>query len=496
MTRLSAQICADIARLFYAEHWKVGTIAAHLGLHPEQVKHVLGLDPKPSEPLLPRPRLVDPYRDFIAETLDRYPRLRATRIFDMVCERGYQGQIRTLREYVATVRPQPHKEAYLRTETLPGEQAQIDWAHVGKVSIHGTERALWLFVLVLAHSRAMWAEFVIDLSVYSLCRSLVRAADALGGVTRQFLFDNPKIVVLGRQGNAVQFHPVLLNLCGQLRVQPRLCAVRRPEHKGKVERTIRYLRERFLAGRTILGVDEGNQALVRFIAEIAHQRPHPTQAGPTVGEIYAQEQPRLLALPDPMPDTDLIVPVPVNSQGFIHFDSNRYSVPSRPHAHNTVTLVANDREVRLLEGQQEVARHARSFGKKQIIEDPEHRRELVQERRMARDAKGRDRLTAAAPEFPILLERWLEGGHNLAIHVKRCVQMLDLYGEDIFARAVCDIAARDLHDISALSLACEKFRRDRNRPIPIAVDLPPHIADCDVIPHALENYDANDDQDA
>lgn len=123
MTRLSAQICADIARLFYIEHWKVGTVADQLGLHPEQVERVLGFNPEPSEPLIPRPRLVDPYRAFIAETLDRYPRLRATRIFDMVRERGYQGQIRTLREYVATVRPQSHKEAYLRTETLPGEQA-------------------------------------------------------------------------------------------------------------------------------------------------------------------------------------------------------------------------------------------------------------------------------------------------------------------------------------------------------------------------------------
>jgi hypothetical protein len=67
------------------------------------------------------------------------------------------------------------------------------------------------------------------------------------GVTRQWLFDNPKIVVLERHGDAVRFHPELLTLSGQLCVALRLCGVRKPQQKGKVERAIRYLRERFFA---------------------------------------------------------------------------------------------------------------------------------------------------------------------------------------------------------------------------------------------------------
>jgi transposase len=161
----------------------VGTIASQLGLHPDVVRRVLGFGdariPKPA-----RPRLVDPYRDFIAETLDRYPRLRATRLYDMLRERGYQGSPRTLRSYVAGVRPKPRREVYLRTEPLIGEQAQIDWAYAGKVPVPGGERSLWLFVIVLSYSRALWGEFVLDLSVHSLCRSLVRAATAFDGVTR------------------------------------------------------------------------------------------------------------------------------------------------------------------------------------------------------------------------------------------------------------------------------------------------------------------------
>lgn len=478
---------AEIIRLYYVEHWRVGTIATQLGVHPDVVRRVLGLGddrgPKP-----PRARLVDPYRAFIDETLTRYPRLRATRLYDMLRDRGYQGAARTLRSYVATVRPRPRREVYLRTEPLIGEQAQIDWAHVGKVDVLGGQRALWLFVIVLSHSRGLWGEFVLDLSVHSLCRSLVRAAEAFGGVTRQWLFDNPKTVVLERRGDAVRFHPVLLELCAAMRTQPRLCAVRRPQHKGKVERAIRYLRDRFLAGRTITSVADGNAQLARFVAEIAHPRPHPVQTQRSVAEVLAEEQPRLLALPGPLPPTEVVLVVPADRQAFVRFDRNRYSVDT-DYAERTLTLVADDLSVRVLDGADCIAQHHRCFGKGQVIENPAHRASLVAQRRAAADLKGRDRLRAVAPEFAVLLERWRLAGPSLAIQVMRAIKLLDLYGDDIFAAAVAELVARGLRDNGALAVACDRLRRAQHRPVPVDIPLPPHIEDHDVIPHDLERYD-------
>ena len=89
------ELDAEMVRLYYAEHWRVGTIATQLGVHPDVVRRVLGLGQQ-RLPGPPRPRLVDPYRDFIAETLERYPRLRSTRLYDMLRERGYQGSPRSL----------------------------------------------------------------------------------------------------------------------------------------------------------------------------------------------------------------------------------------------------------------------------------------------------------------------------------------------------------------------------------------------------------------
>jgi transposase len=475
---MTPQTTAEICRLFFVEHWKVGTIASQLGIHPDAVRLVLGLGQSRASSGPLRPRLVDPYRELIDETLTRYPRLCATRLHDMLRDRGFAGAVRTLREYVAIVRPRRRREVYLRTEPLPGEQAQVDWAYVGKLPVEGGERALWLFVLVLSHSRALFGEFVLDLSVHSLRRSLVRAAQALGGVTRQWLFDNPKTVVLERVGDAVRFHPLLLDLC----------AVARPQHKGRVERTIRYLRDRFLAGRTIASVADGNRALGRFIAEIAHVRPHPVIAGRSVAEVLADERARLLPLPDPLPDTDQVVPVHVDTQAFVRFDTNRYSVPPE-HADRTLTLVASDVGLRVLDGDAVVAAHVRSFGRRRVIEDPAHRAALVRERRAAADAKGRDRLLAVAPDFAVILDRWALSGRSLAIQVTRAIKLLDLYGDDVFARAVGDVAGRGLRDVSALALTCDRLRRERHRPLPVQIELPAHVVDRDVVPHDLEVYD-------
>lgn len=476
----------NIVRLHYGEHWPVGTIATQLGIHPDVVKRALGF--KQTGDPVRRPSLIQPFEEFIGQTLQQYPTLRATRLYDMLGQRGYQGSLRTLRDYVATVRPEPKTEAYLRLETLAGEQAQIDWAHVGRVRVDGGERSLWVFVMVLSYSRALWAELVFDMSVESLCRSLTRAASYFGGVTRQWLFDNPKTVVIERYGDAVRFHPTLLGLCAHFRVQPRLCAVAMPEHKGRVERAIRYLRDRFFAGRYIHSIAQGNQELLTFLAEIAQRRPHPRKEGRTVGEVFGDERTRLLALPDPLPSTEYSRPVAVDKTAFVQFDTNLYSSPPE-FAGQTITLAFDDRVVRLLDGDREVARHGRTFGRKQVVEDPAHRAALLERRRLGRDLRGRDRLRAVCPGIDQLIARCVSDGRQIGPSVFRLGKLLDLYGDAIFTEAVAEVQSGDARDLGAVQVACEKHRRHRDRPVPVTVAIPSHIPDREVIPHNLDNYD-------
>jgi len=352
---------------------------------------------------------------------------------------------------------------------------------------HGV-RPLWVFVMVLAYSRAMWAELVFDLTVESLRRSLVRAALFFDGVTRQWLFDNPKTVVLARHGDAVRYHPGLLEIAGALRVQPRLCRPRRPTDKGGVERANRFLHDRFFAARTISSLEDGNRQLLDFIRDIADVRPHPRFRDRTVAEVFAEEKPRLLVLPAALPETDLVAPANVDTTAFVRFGTNLYSVPPR-YARSTVTLVASGSELRLLDGSDVVARHERSWGKHQRVEDPEHRRELLEQKRAARIPKMRDRLLAQVAGIDALYTRWVDVGRNVGLMTARTGKLLDLYGPDVLGQAVAAVLARGLHDPGALALRCEEARRAADKPVPVVLELGPHVPDCDVTPHDLGQYD-------
>ena len=154
------ELAARIERLFTVERWRVGTVARQLHVHRDTVRRVLRDHEvvPPGTPL--RPCLVDAYRVFILETLHKYPTLTASRLHDMVCERGYAGQVSHFRHLVASMRPRAPAEAYLRLRTLPGEQMQVDWGHFGHLQIGRARRPLMGFVIVLSYSRRVFLRFL------------------------------------------------------------------------------------------------------------------------------------------------------------------------------------------------------------------------------------------------------------------------------------------------------------------------------------------------
>ena len=189
----------QIRHWFYAEHWKVGTIAQQLGVHPDAVRRALQDGSSHREPAL-RHCLTDPYVEFVRTTLERYPRLRATRIFQMVRDRGYPGSVVQLRRLVARLRP-VRREAFLRLAPFPGQEAQADWAHFGEVHVGRACRRLSCFVIVLSYSRALYLEFFFDQTMENLLRGHVHAFMSWCGVPRIVLYDfvpGNKIIVMCR----------------------------------------------------------------------------------------------------------------------------------------------------------------------------------------------------------------------------------------------------------------------------------------------------------
>jgi transposase len=230
---ITPELRAAIRRLFFAEHWPINTIAVNLCVHHDTVRSAVESERFIRTGAQIRPTLLDPYKPFIIATLEQYPRLRATRLWTMVRERGFPGSAVQVRRYVRTVRPTAaHREAYLRLTTMPGEQAQVDWGNFGQIRVGSTTRLLSCFVLVLSWSRACYARFALDQTLESFVRGHVEAFTALQGVPRTILYDNLKSVVLERVGDHIRFHPRVLELAGHYHFAPQPCAVARGNEKG------------------------------------------------------------------------------------------------------------------------------------------------------------------------------------------------------------------------------------------------------------------------
>jgi transposase len=193
-----AELIAKIRQLFYAEHWRIGTIAAELGVHPDGVRRAIGSSAFHRSPTARRQSQCAPYLAFITEILRKYPRLRATRIYEMVRRRGYPGSVVGLRRAVRTLRPTVVAEVYQRLDLLAGDQAQVDWASFGKLAVGRAERRLMCFVMVLSYSRALYIEFALDETLESFLRAHRRAFEWFGGSTRIVLHDNTKSAVIAR----------------------------------------------------------------------------------------------------------------------------------------------------------------------------------------------------------------------------------------------------------------------------------------------------------
>jgi transposase len=484
---ISPETCAQIRRYFYAEHWKIGTIARQFGVHPDTVRRAIESERFHSQAL--RGGLTDPYLSFIRQTLDQYPRLRATRIYQMIRERGYQGSIRQLRRAVANLRP-ARTEPFLRLHMFPAEQAQADWAHFGQVAVGRARRLLSCFAITLSYSRALYLEFFFDQTLENFLRGHVHAFQAWSGQPRVILYDNLRSAVLERRGDQIHFHPRLMELCAHYYFAARPCQVRAGNQKGRVERAIRYVRESFWAGRSFTTLEECNRQALLWRDQIAHQRRWPGDDTRTVAQAFAEEQPRLLPLPaHPFP-TDLIQTVASRKTIYVRFDLNDYSIPPEA-VGRPLTLVASDTLVRILDGTQEIARHRRSYDRHQPVLEPAHQQALLQLKRKAFHSAPTGRLAQAVPESETLLDLAFARGESAGSQTAQLLKLLDLYGAPALRRAICEALERNTPRASSVAFLLRKRQQATPSSRPLAVDLSQHpeVQAIDVQPHNLETYD-------
>jgi hypothetical protein len=266
--------------------------------------------------------------------------------------------------------------------------------------------------------------------------------------------------------------------------------VARGNEKGRVERRIRDLRESFFAARSFSSLADLNRQLESWLEHVAHQRGVPGELEKRVVEALAEEQPRLLPLPEHAFQTDSIQVVCSGKSPYLRFDKNDYSIPHTL-IKKPLTLIASASVVRVLDGDTEVAHHPRSWGVRQQIEDERHLATLAAEKHKARDHRGRNRLFAAcSAAHPFLAEVALHGGH-LGGTTSRLLRLLDQYGPAELNVALADAHRRGAFAAQSVAHVLDQRRRARGAPIPIEITLPsdPRVQNLVVTPHSLERYD-------
>jgi len=497
MVMISMELTAEIRRLYYAEHWKVGTIAYELSLHHTTVRRAIGLLER-SCSSQPRITKTQPYEEFLRETLEKYPRLRATRLYDMIRGRGYTGGIAQLRRLVCRLRPRV-TEVYARVQVFCGEQGQVDWGHFGLVSIGRATRRLSCFVLTLSYSRAFYLEFFFDQSLENFITGHVRALHELGGCPRVLLYDNLKAAVVERLAERVRFNPKLLELCAHYHFQPQACTPHRPNEKGRVERTIRFIREGFFEARPFTNLEDFNRKALRW-RDAVLDRPHPELKPRRVLDVFDEEKTKLLTLPAHRFEAELLKPIRSRKSIYIRFDLNDYSIPHTA-ANKNLILAASDTRVRILEGKEVIATHRRSYDRGEIVEDPAHKKALMKLRRRAQSSSAMQQLTAQIPEAELFLQGAFDKGDSARGLVQKLLLLLDDYGNNELRAAIQLALERQTPRLSSLAWLLKKRRAASNqkRPLPLTLGHRPELTELVIQPQDPEVYDelfrSDDDND-
>ena len=257
------------------------------------------------------------------------------------------------------IRPVVPPPFELRFETPPGQQAQVDFAQFQTefTDEPGVMRIVWLFSLVLGHSRMMWGRFVLHQDLPTVLRCHIAAFEALGGVPQQILYDRMKTAVIGDDAEAghIIYNRTLLDFARHYGFLPKACRPYRAKTKGKVERPFRYVREDFFLGGQFRNLEDLNAQLHHWLDTVANVRVHATTRR-VVAEHFAEEHPSLQGLPAGAFQAVLRLERRITRDGMVSVNGNLYSVPNATRR-RPVEVHSTAREVRIFEQDRLIAVH-------------------------------------------------------------------------------------------------------------------------------------------
>jgi transposase len=364
------------------------------GLNWRTVEKYLKAGEIPKYKVVNRKSDLEPYYQMIGDWL-KTEDYEATRVYELVSLQGYPGSYETVKRYVSRVKGDRDRVAYLRFETHPGLQAQVDLADFKVVMTPGVETTIYVFIMVLGFSRHMYVEFIekCTMSVFLDCHK--NAFGYFGGIPGESLYDNLKSVVVKHLVGRVEFNATFKDFASHYRFKPLACPPYSPWCKGKVERPIDYIRERFWRGYPFSDILQANKDMRHWLDTVASNRIHGTHRQ-QVRERFLVEKPCLGEIPNRPYDTSEKVTRKVYKDCLVSFGGNRYRVPHK-YVGKKVLLKVKNGFMRIFYDEEELVSYRIVEGKGQMVSHPwlidALKKDLQQRERKYRGPSGKGKAT-------------------------------------------------------------------------------------------------------
>jgi transposase len=472
------------------EGMNAGQIAARLNVSVKTVRRHLAAERWEPPKRRAIPLKLDPYKELVKQLLER-EQYTAAQVFQRLKEEGYTGCESVLRTYVALVRPR-RQTPYLTLNFEPAQTAQVDFAECGTISVGETRRKLHAFVMTLCHSRMVFVKFIMRESMEHFLQCHREAFEYFHGLVREVMVDNCKVAVKTSSLYGAPLPNERYADCAAhygFKIVP--CGVRKPQEKGRVERSVGFLRSSYLNGLDLerLTLAALNHGVRQWMENVANVRVHgATHKTPL--ELFQLEKAALLPLPTFPYDCGVVVAARLNSQYRVVFESNRYSAPPELAGRRVELAVYPERLLIRHEGKL-VAEHERSYERGRDFGLPEHDNALLEQRRKA----GLGILTKRFLELGTVAATYLQGLQtrrlNPGVHVRKIMALLGVHGRGELVRALEDAAASGAFGSDYIANLLEARRAVADDAGPLHLSRKSDLLDLDVEPPDMDAYDIN-----
>ena len=375
---------------------------------------------------------LDPFKDELQGLLEQAPSASGAVLLQRLRSQGYTGGRSILGEYLQQIRPKK-KRAYIRFESAPGEQFQIDWGHFGSLVYGQTSRKLYCLAIIEAHSRVLYAEFMHSQKQEALHQGLLNAFRFFQGTPKEIVTDNMMTAVLEREGSLIRYNEAFLEFLRPFRIVPKACHPYQPHEKGKIEKGgIHYLRHNFWPLRAFTDLLDINRQLGHWLDTQANCRLHHTTGERPVDRFRPEA---LQSLPELTPDCRETLSLKVHTDFAVRFDSNFYSVPPWIIG-KTVLLKADNQTVTIYHHEKTLAIHPRSWEKKQRLELPAHREAAYKRRPQEWLATEVSSFISLGEEAKIFLEGLSHTGQPIKKNLAKLLSLKDRFGTALLIQAL------------------------------------------------------------